>query len=476
MNKPIHVRLVKARVCRLIIAGLFFSWSGFAFNAGAQTLTPLWQFTGGNDGVDPDAPLIQARDGSFYGTTFDGAIFGTGPGTIFRVNPAGGLTNLHTFVGSDGTESLGLIQALDGNLYGTTPDGGSNGVGSVFRLGLDGSFTNIYCFAGTTNGSNPSSPLVQGTDGYLYGTTSLGGTYGDGIVFRISLAGGFTNLYSFTTGRGDGYGAFAQNLVQGRDGYFYGMTFYGGNTNGSGSGTIFRIGADGSFSNLWTFTGGSDGANPYAGLSVGGDGNFYGTTDEGGAHQLGTVFRISPSGVFTSLWSFTGGDDGSLPETGLVQGSDGNFYGVAALGALGHGTIFRMTPSGSLTNVYTFTNGSDGAVPSFTLVQGVDGSFFGTADYGGDNGYGTVFKLSVPLNPPANQISSIHILGSNHVVAVPSVAGETYQLQFSSSMNPTNWVNVPGVSVTNSIGALLTVTNFGGAVGSQGFYRFDITP
>jgi hypothetical protein len=118
-------------------------------------------------------------------------------------------------------------------------------------------------------------------------------------------------------------------------------------------------------------------------------------------------------------------------------------------------------------------------------VQGSDGKFYGTTDHGGligntenggASGFGTIFRISVLLNPPANQVSRIQIAGNNHIVSVPSVAGETYQLQFSSSMNPTNWVNVPGASVTNSIGALLNLTNFGGAVGPQGFYRFDITP
>ena len=161
-----------------------------------------------------------------------------------------------------------------------------------------------------------------------------------------------------------------------------------------------------------------------------------------------------------------------------MQGSDGNFYGTTENGGTNNkGTIFRISSSGTYTVVYSFVGGpNDGDSPSAGLVQGSDGSFYGTTYGGGtDVYYGVEFKLTVPLNPPANQISGLQIAGNDVVISVPAVAGETYQLQFSSSMNPTNWINVPGVSVTNSIGALLTLTNFGGAVGPQGFYQFDIT-
>ena len=149
----------------------------------------------------------------------------------------------------------------------------------------------------------------------------------------------------------------------------------------------------------------------------------------------------------------------------------------------GCGTIFRINPNGIETNLYSFGNfAGDGVEPNAPLVQGSDGSFYSTTTYGGMgvfNGSGTVYRLSIPLKPPPypiNQITGIQFSGTNIIFAIPSIAYETYQLQFSSSMNPTNWVNVPGASVTNSIGSLLTLTNFGGALQPQGFYRFDITP
>src|ERR1043166_2351540 len=191
----------------------------------------------------------------------------------------------------------------------------------------------------------------------------------------------------------------------------------------------------------------------------------------------GSVFRISPRGVFTNLYSFTRSlSDEAFAQAGLVQGSDGNFYAKTFWGgANGNwGTVFRISPDGNFTNLHSFI-GSDGYEPEAGLLQGSDGNFYGTTSGGGANDYGTVFKLTVPLNPPANQISSVGVAGSDVVVSIPSVAGETYQLQFRADFNTGDWSNVIDVCVSNSIGALLTVTNSGGASSSQGFYRFDIT-
>jgi uncharacterized repeat protein (TIGR03803 family) len=213
------------------------------------------------------------------------------------------------------------------------------------------------------------------------------------------------------------------------------------------------------------------------GLVQGSDGNFYGTTYYGGAWGLGTAFKITPAGTLTPLYQFTGTDDGYHPLTTLVQGSDGNFYGMTQNGGTNYGgNVFSISPGGIFTDLYSFNGSSRPAsYPPAQLVQGSDGCFYGITVAGTN---GTVFKLSVPLNPPANEISSIQIdsSGTNLVLTIPSVAGETYQLQFSPSMGPANWVNVPSLCVSNSIGALLTLTNFGGAAGPQGFYRFSITP
>lgn len=199
--------------------------------------------------------------------------------------------------------------------------------------------TTLHSFNLLPNGANPSSALVRSRDGNFYGTTSRGGTNGGyGIVFRISTNGVVAGLYSFTGGK-DGANPQAA-LVEGTDGNFYGTTSGGGTNN---AGTVFRIGPGGSLTSLYSFAG-NDGAFPYATLVEGRDGNFYGTTFGGGTNNAGTVFRISAQGKFTSLYSFTGGNDGSYPQAALVQASDNNFYGTISSGGLGNaGTVFRLT-------------------------------------------------------------------------------------------------------------------------------------
>ena len=382
---------------------------------------------------------------------------------------AGTLTNLHSFIGSDGYCPVGaLVQGSDGNFYGTTAGGGANSLGNVFSISPSGTLTNLYSFSGPPNdGSHPQSWLVHGNDGNFYGTSYSGGDSNAGTVFRISPSASFTNLWSFTGGS-DGAKPWA-GLLQGSDGNFYGTTYSGGDSN---AGTVFRISPSASFTNLWSFTGGSDGANPEAGLAQGTDGDFYGTTARGATSNAGSVFRISPSGTLTTLYSFSGGSDGTAPWAGLLQGSDGNFYGTTAGGT---GTVFRISPSGSFTNLYSF-QGTDGSNPSAGLVQGIDGAFYGTTRFGGAASDGTVFRLIVPLSPPPNQISGIWLDGTNIVITIPSIAGEIYQLQSRESLVDGDWSNVADACVSNSIGGSLTLTDFGAASQAQRFYRFGITP
>ena len=498
MNKPIYVGLATAKMSRLIIASILLVVAGRVFNAGAQTETNLHSFgSSPTDGRYPQAGLVQGSDGNFYGTTLQGGTNTNcrdGCGTVFRISPSGSNTTLYSFAGSpnDGNYPGGvLVQGSDGNFYGTSFYGGTSancngGCGTVFRISPSGSEMTLYSFVGSTNdGFNPSSVLVQGGDGNFYGTTYSGGTNGDGTVFRISPSGSETNLHIFGGQPNDGYAP--NGLVQGSDGNFYGTAQGGGTQN---HGTVFRISPNGSYTNLYSFGGPHDGGGPEGVLVHGSDGNFYGTTQKGGTNDIpsggrGTVFRISPDGSYTNLYSFgSSPSDGTEPQGGVVQGSDGNFYGTTEDGGTndipdgGLGTVFRITPNGSYTSLYSFGSPNDGYYTVAGLVQGSDGNFYGTTQQGGTNNYGTVFKLTVPLNPPPypiNQITGVQVSETNIVFTIPSIAYETYQLQFSSSMTPTNWINVP-VSVTNSIGALLTVTNFGGASQPQGFYRFDITP
>jgi uncharacterized repeat protein (TIGR03803 family) len=242
--------------------------------------------------------------------------------------------------------------------------------------------TVLYSFAGGSDGDHPDAGLIQGSDGNFYGTTKLGGANSAGTVFKITAAGAETVLHSFGSGS-DGATPIA-SLIQGSDGNFYGTTI-------ANQGTVFKITAAGVETVLYSFGSGSDGNNPNAALIQGSDGNFYGTTVNGGANNQGTVFKVTPAGIETVLYSFAGGSDAANPARALLQGSDGNFYGTAAGGGA-QGTVFKVTPAGIETVLHSFAGGSDGAIPVTVLIQGSDGNFYGTTADGGANGFGTVFK------------------------------------------------------------------------------------
>ena len=385
----------------------------------AQTLTTLHSFDS-TDGAYPWAALVQATDGNLYGTTQEGGA--NGYGTVFKITPSGTLTTLHSFDIMDGASpQAGLVQATDGNLYGTTLGGGANGVGTVFKITPSGTLTTLYSFcseSGCTDGYGLVAGLVQATDGNFYGTTQVGGAnvlcpvpgdLGCGTVFKITPSGTLTTLHSFCSESGcaDGAEPYA-GLVQATDGSLYGTTAtFGAN----GVGTVFKITPSGTLTTLYSFcpqSGCADGAEPNAALVQATDGNFYGTAFEGGANGVGTVFKITPSGTLTTLHSFDN-MDGAFPQAGLVQAADGNFYGTMRLDGdtSTHGTVFKITPGGTLTTLYRFCAQSggcpDGSQPYAGLVQDTNGKFYGTTYYGGTNNVGTVFSLAVGLGPPTNK-------------------------------------------------------------------------
>jgi len=314
---------------------------------------------------------------------------------------------LHNFGGTgDGAFPFAsLIQGTDGNFYGTTGAGGTNGVGTVFRMNTAGTVTILHSFASQADGIGPKAGLVQGTDGYLYGTTSDRGTLplggaGAGTVFKISTDGtSFINLRTF--GGFDGEYPLA-SLIQGTDGDFYGTTLAGGTPLG-GDGTVFKITSTGTFTLLHTFTG-PDGRNPSAPLIQATDGNFYGTTANGGTAGFntpthGTIFKITSTGMFTSLHTFTfpSGFDGREPAAALIQAADGNFYGTTKTGGAGdYGTVFKMDAAGNVTTLHSFAS-TDGADPLGALIQTADGTFYGTTSEGDSTDFGTVFMMDVAV-------------------------------------------------------------------------------
>ena len=425
-----------------------------AIGLSAQGFTTLTSFNG-PDGAQP-ASLVQGADGNFYGITELGAPDDWG--TVFKITSAGMLTTLHRFCSqtacADGAGPGGLIQGTDGNFYGTTTAGGNapapNGNGTVFKITPAGTLTTLYSFCsldGCPNGNYPAA-LIQATDGNFYGTTTQGGTGGQGTIFKLTPGGALTALYNFCS-QGlpctDGMGA--TGLIQAADGNFYGTTVGGGEPPFD-SGTIFRITPAGTFTTLYNFCpqpACADGANP-AGLVQATDGNFYGTTIGGGVNNEvngGTVFEITPGGALTTLYSFCflpGCADGAQPRAGLIQASDGNFYGTTSGDGINGGTVFEITLAGTFTILYSFCPQAvcaDGSDPT-GVIQGSDGNLYGTTSAGGASGDGTVFKLALASSttPPAvNQRGGVLNGASFQTGTVPGSWITIYGTNFSSTAN-----------------------------------------
>ena len=413
MRAPKARRSAKFMLSRMVWIIVVFSTTA-TISSLAQTLTTLVSFDGTN-GANPSAAVVQGTDGNFYGTTIGGGVtnppcYADGCGTVFKITPTGSLTTLYSFCTlpncADGAMPwAGLVQATDGNFYGTTRYTGANGGGTIFKITPGGTLTTLYSFCTLTgcNGYSPSAALVQATDGNFYGTTTSGGTNGWGTIFKITPNGTLTTLHTFCA-RGypcvDGGETYA-GLVQATDGNLDGVTTLGGaNTWGM----IFKITLGGTFTTLYSFCLQpvcTDGSQPFAALVEATDGNFYGTTSSGGANSYGTVFKVTPGGTLTTLHSFNVSEGYSV--AALVEATDGNFYGTTANGGTsnncvdGCGTIFRITPTGTLSTLHSF-DGSDGELPVGALAQAIDGNFYGTAKFGGAGSDGTVFSISVGLN------------------------------------------------------------------------------
>ena len=414
------------------------------------------------------APLVQGLDGKFYGTTAEGGTNSlicndVGCGTLFNVTSQGTLKTLHSFCSqpncADGFSPLaGLAETDDGDLYGTTVESGSAYLtGTVFVFTPGGTLTTLQNFL-SVEAAFPSA-LVQATETDFYGTAGYYGTpNGAGAVYKITNHGALTTVFQFN-GTDEGGHPLAP-LLEASDGNFYGTT--SGQCGGCGRGTVFRVSPSGTLTTLHTFHG-TEGTNPEGGLVFGFDGNLYGTTVHGGTSNnctngCGTVFRITPSGTLTTLHSFDG-TDGANAYGALVLGTDGNFYGTTAdyleVGG-GSGTIFKITPDGTFTNVHTFT-GTDGQFPAAGLIQATDGNFYGTTSRGGPQADGTVFKLSVGLGPfirtlqPGGTVGSeVAILG-NDLTGATSVTFNGRPAQFTVKLPTLIFTYVPTGATTGTV-------------------------
>jgi uncharacterized repeat protein (TIGR03803 family) len=400
--------------------GILLLWTTAAIALPAQspapTFTLLYNFAS-KVGAYPNGGLIQATNGDLYGVTGAGGIRGGCPtkygacGTIFKITTAGVLKRVDNFCPqrgcSDGKNpEAGLVESNGGEFYGTTAfGGGANDDGTVFKITSDGTLITLHAFDGT-DGSFPAAALIQSKDGNFYGTTPYGGTNSNsGTAFKITPTGALTTIYNFCAQFVNKVcmdGTFPDGaLVQGTDGDLYGTTAFGGTNN---DGTVFRITTNGELTTLHSFDG-TDGALPN-GLAQGSDGKFYGTTGEGGGSNrcslgCGTVFKVTRSGKLTTLQIFDW-TNGAEPSSGVIQATDGNFYGTTPLGGTNAGTAFKLTTSGKLTTLHNFcsqdVNCTDGVYPS-ALVQDTNGTLYGVTQEGGTDNKGTIFSLSVGLGP-----------------------------------------------------------------------------
>jgi uncharacterized repeat protein (TIGR03803 family) len=389
----------------------------------AQTFTTLVSFDGAHGAAPASVSPVQGLDGNLYGATFQGGA--NNRGTVFQVTPAGALTTVYSFSGTDGAfPESGLLLATTGNLFGTTFFGGTHGAGTVFKINPAAALTSLYSFTGSagTEGSNPFAGLVQAAGGNFYGTTAYGGTYNAGTIFKITGNGTLTTVVSFNGANGSYPSA---GLIQSNGKILFGTASAGGT---KGYGTVFKITPSGRLTTLYNFDL-TDGAYPAAGLVQAAAGNLYGTTSGGGARNYGTVFKITPAGKLTTLHTFQGGAEGIYPEAALIQATDGNFYGSTYEGgAHNAGTLFRMTPSGSLTTLYSFS-GADGANPEGALLQATDGNFYGATKAGGSSSAclscGTVFTLSAGLAPFVITLPAFGPVGAAVKILGTNLAGAT---------------------------------------------------
>jgi uncharacterized repeat protein (TIGR03803 family) len=422
MNMHSYVRpqpalALVAAACGLIRA-VNFAW--------AQPLQPevLVSFTT-NGPASPYGDLVQGDDGNFYGTTLYGG--SSGYGTVFRVTTNGVLTSLVSFGGTNGAYPYaGLTLGNDRNFYGTTYAHGNDlwdGYGTVFRVTPSGVLTTLSTFFDAAFSVNPDPPgeagLTLGSDGNFYGTSFSG--FGPGYVFKVTTNGVLTVLGYLELDHAGGYteNPFGR-LVQTSDGMLYGTAT---GTLSLGPGMVFQLATNsGPFAGIY---GTAVFGEPYAGLTLGRDGNFYGTTYYGGDGSYfdngGMVFRVTPNGVLTQLVSFVG-TNGESPYAALTQGNDGNFYGTTVGGSSGPGTVFQVTTNGVLTTLVSF-NGANGANPYAGLTLGRDGNFYGTTAYGGAGDAGVIYRLrhgvsiqSFGMATNGFQLNTLNVGGSGWVV------------------------------------------------------------
>lgn len=491
MNRP---RLKNMLSFALIV--VVFSLGEQALYAQTPTATLSVVYNFGSQVGDPIQPfysgiIAQGQDGNLYSGAFGGSL---NVGALYEITPLGVETEPLAFSTEDGSYPVGgLTLGTDGNFYGTTSGGGHYNVGTIFKWSGTAGLNMLYTFADGTDGAQPDAPPIEGTDGNFYGTTCPQGAFttGYGSIYKITPSGTFSVLYDFDSTHG--YCPY-DPLVQGTDGNFYGTTFFGGTNciSGVSCGVVFKITPTGTLTVLHNFcarTSGSfctDGEGPVGPLVEGVDGNFYGTTEAGGTNNFGVVFRITPAGGLTVLHNMTTAD-GYVTTAGLVHATDGNFYGANSGGGsntscVSCGTIFKITPRGVFTKLYDF-DGTTGQAPYTTLLQHTNGLLYGTTQLGGTGSTavgcgvgecGVLYSLDIGVAPfvafvgqPVARVGrAVEILGQGFTGTTNVSFGST-----SASFNVVSDTYLTATVPSGATTAAVTVTTPGGTLTSNTTFR-----
>ncbi len=411
--------LSRATTAVLVIAMVLALAVILSPSAQAQTYKVIYNFTGGQDGASPEAGLTMDRAGNLYGTAYEGG--GNNRGTVFKLAHKGSgwvFSPLYSFTGREdgGAPIARVVFGPDGSLYGTTEFGGSgcgSGCGTVFNLKPPATacrtalcawtLTVLYRFGGLSDGANPGyGDLIFDQAGDIYGTTYFGGNNAQGVVYKLTPSNGSwteKSIYLFT-GSSDGAYPYS-GVVFDKSGNLYGTTYAAG---AHGYGSVYELtpsGSDWTENTLYGFQSASDGGKPFGGLVFDDTGTLYGATSSGGPGSGGTAYDLTPSNgswTFDVLYGFTSSAYQPGPYGSLTFDAAGNLYGTATKdGAHGAGSVFRLTPSGSgwtETDLYDFTGSSDGGVPYGNVLLDANGNLYGTASQGGTNGYGVIWEIT----------------------------------------------------------------------------------
>jgi uncharacterized repeat protein (TIGR03803 family) len=455
----------------------------FTVAVSAQTYTTLYTYpigAGAYSGIGFPQVMSQGRDGDLYSTIQNDGTKNVG--TVYKMTTAGAPTTVYNFCSltscTDGGYPFGGVTlGFDGNLYGTTQGYGTHSAGTVFKVTPTGTLTTLWNFANSTDDSAPTYTTVQGQDGNMYGVSETQYVGQNGAFFKVSAAGVFKVLKDFAYTNGA-----SPNLpIQGTDGNFYGTTQSGGDPT-CHCGVVYKATPAGAITVLHEFKGyPTDGYWPHGMLVQGNDGNFYGTTYQGGAHNQGSVFKISPAGAFTLLYSFNYGNgiyDAYHPLAGLTLGTDGNFYGVgSAGGSKNAGAILKITPAGSESVLYSFCSVTcnDGFGPATPLVLHTDGKFYGNTN-GNSLGGSVFYSFDMGFKPLVDLVTWSAKVGKTIEILGQGFTGTT-AVSFNGVSAPFTNVSDTYLTATVPAGALtgtVTVTTFTNTMKSN--RAFLVTP